>query len=219
MTWKTPAYAIMEPEKAIRWWISEHFEAAFDNRDATWAADLYASYLDAAVETRSMPLVASPFFGRMLGRTIRRSPYVSETVMGSRRGGKRYLVKPKEGIVLVSAGQSAHGSHRLAEIFRDAKLAAPDLEWSAVQWKRQLEDDTRQLVAWLHIAGYRPNREGIWKSCGSLYAAVQPLGCRWTYQRFVDTIQRATTVKRGEGGARLVAAVEATEESKHEIDR
>ena len=106
MTWKSPSQPLKDEAEAVKWWLAEHFDRA-TAAEATWAIDLYATYLEAAIETKALPVVSVAMFGRCVAGLVPKGPYRSRAKRsdGVNRSGHQYLVKPRPGVSVIAMPQ------------------------------------------------------------------------------------------------------------------
>lgn len=211
MTWEKPEATIMDHAKAVAWWLKQHFVHSSGTANATWAIDLYASYLDAAVETAAMPIISAAAFGRVAGELCPRTGYRNTTVNGERKSGYQYMVTPKDGVTLYLNGKCKSGPKELAKLYAQAMTAAGSKnswEWSA--FEDMARRDRRVLTEWLAARGLKAATSGEPTSTKVLFEEYSK-SYGWSYQRFNKTLARLGKVKRGDGGSRKVVYIQQLE--------
>lgn len=211
MTWKKPEAIIVDHTKAVAWWLREHFTQSNGTANATWAMDLYASYLDACVETASMPIISAAAFGRVVGDLCPRTSYRNTTTGGERKSGYQYMVTPLDGVSLYLNGKCKSGPKELAKLYAQAMTAAGaqnSWEWSA--FEDLARRDKRVLTEWLAARGMKAATSGEATSTKLLHDEFAK-SYGWSYQRFNKTLSRLGKVKRGDNGARKVVYIQQLE--------
>lgn len=212
--WKKPASTQVDHETAVKWWLESHFEKTDDLGKATWAIDLYASYLDACVQTRMLPVMRGALFGRIAGDNIAKGGFrVTEENGTRRRGGNSYLVTIIGGHSMIDCGPSGNtgsgaGSRYMASLYADAMAktgATMSAGWSAFEEKRAA--DIQLLASWLEKTGrqaLKPPDDGVFVKTGGLFAEFRLTHKDWSNQRFNRVLGYIGKVKRGENGSAKV---------------
>lgn len=211
MTWQTPPEDFHEIEPAIQWWLDAHFILGDDNA-GTWAIDLYASYIEAAVETKKIPIVNIHIFGRAMKLFSPMTKNVRRVVDGEAKSGYMYCVRPKEGVVLYVAGRVDNGAKAARAIWLSAQECTgyqQTTRW--LEFKDEVLRDKTEVERFLvsQKLGPPPNGERLRRP-----VAVRPLyrkfrdwdvGSDWSEVRFRRALSQITRLYRGDGGARQVA--------------
>lgn len=211
MTWKKPDSPFADLDAALKWWLEEHFRKG-DESDGCWAIDLYATYLEAARVTGSLPIVSLQSFGRSCMGLVPRSAYMTVRAKDQeQRSGRKYLVAPLKGVAIVSIGKSDNGALAGMRMYKEAQGATSSQQ--SVGWlsfAKQLEDDKAVLAEWLtsqRLVRCDTEKKAA-PSLRNLHAQfLESFNGRydWGQLRFKRALALLANVRRGDKGARQVA--------------
>ncbi len=211
MTWQVPDSNIADPETAVRWWLQKHFHQAHTPDEGTWAIDMYASYLDAAVDTKKLPLFSGVLFGRIVGTLVPRTMFRSVMTDGVRRGGHTYLVQPLDGVDVFLNGKSKSGPGAMKALYANAcKTMGSRQIWDWQEFEAVQARDKKVLEQWCTEHGYRPvlpPMQGVETKTKALYELFVKSNA-WTYQRFNKALATIGLVKRGNNGSHKVVLLQ-----------
>jgi hypothetical protein len=215
--WQTPEEEFPDVDAAVRWWLGAHFVMG-DDAAGTWAIDMYASYLEACVQTKALPVCTVQLFGRIMAVLAPRSPFRTEKADGERKYGRKYAVRPKEDTTLVEVGHSQHGAKTAADLYKQAQEATgykQTMSW--IQFRDQIAEDKRVLEAFLESQRLKRPDQGVRvinpPSVATLFSRAKKTEAftGWTESRFRRALGSVARVKRGNGGAHQVAELAPTE--------
>ncbi len=196
--WKQPPDDMSITFELVKWWLREHFEPAADKREQTFASELWASYLEAAIEAYpKLPILTAAAFGNMAAEMMVRSPPRTVWIRdpdGRRtvKSGVQYPIKPKKGVTLFrledGRAQELARLHLNAMIRTGAGQHAEDLS----EKKRSREG----IMESLRDLGFEPTlgRENEsfarrWVPLTEMHTAVVERGIDVQYRRFATIVQ------------------------------
>lgn len=149
MTWEKPTEKFPTTEEAIRWFVKSHFTPTKDSDRKTWASDLYATYLDAAV-TVELPIVSAVAFGSCVG-TMLSSTHTGRREDGETRTGRLYDIEPLEGVAVFAVGRA--GTRGVRDLYEKA-LRRVGASSAGSTTMDSLQRENEKLVATLARHGY-----------------------------------------------------------------
>jgi hypothetical protein len=211
MTWNKPPHHIHDCQPAVRFWLAAHFGKATSTDEASWAVDLYAAFLDAAVVTTMMPVVTASAFGREMRLLAPKTPYMTKMIDGQRRSGFKYMVAPKDGVEVFS--QTKTTRDHLQQLYKQAQERAG----LAVAWEsfeRATEGDASKVKEFLSQAGIQATRRaGEERPIIELWKQWHGSHPDWTRYRFVGALGMLGRIKKDKTNKHQVVVVRKLEDS------